>query len=172
MDEFTNVLGVILVGCHACWIEIESEFIWGLTHPSHLSGEGGYYLTILSSTIHSLKNLDSSAGATGEEGGANIGSPKVEGGGANVSETVFCAFEWFIELRQGGDLFFPRWKLCERSYCDVQSFNNSISIIWNNISVLGFVELGWPRLRVELKLEKCMCLFLFTYQASLSKWYF
>ena len=29
--------------------EIEAEYIWGLAHPSLFNGEGGYYLTTLTS---------------------------------------------------------------------------------------------------------------------------
>lgn len=35
-------------------------FYSGLLHPSLLSGEGGYYLTTLSSAIHVLKNFKES----------------------------------------------------------------------------------------------------------------
>ncbi|XP_014208187.1 protein sprint [Copidosoma floridanum] len=42
--------------------EIESEFMWGLIHPSLLTGEGGYYLTTLSSAVQILKGLKSSQG--------------------------------------------------------------------------------------------------------------
>lgn len=38
--------------------EIESEFIWGLVHPSLFNGEGGYYLTTLSSAVQILKGLN------------------------------------------------------------------------------------------------------------------
>ncbi len=37
--------------------EIEAEYMWGLLHPSLLSGEGGYYLTTLSSAVNVLKNF-------------------------------------------------------------------------------------------------------------------
>lgn len=58
--------------------EIEAEYMWGkltynfiifwtdsfeilgLLHPSLLSGEGGYYLTTLSSAVHVLKNFKES----------------------------------------------------------------------------------------------------------------
>lgn len=33
----------------------------GLLHPSLLSGEGGYYLTTLSSAVHVLKNFKDSS---------------------------------------------------------------------------------------------------------------
>lgn len=39
----------VLVHCDQIHIEIEVEYMWGLLDPSLLSGEGGYYLTTLSS---------------------------------------------------------------------------------------------------------------------------
>ena len=32
--------------------------MWGLLHPKLLSGEGGYYLTMLASAIHGLKSSE------------------------------------------------------------------------------------------------------------------
>lgn len=49
--------------------EIEAEYMWGLLHPSLLSGEGGYYLTTLSSAVHVLKNFR----ACSEEQSRSIG---------------------------------------------------------------------------------------------------
>ena len=57
VESFSCLLGYLLVQCNMEWVEVESEYMWGLLHPSLLSGEGGYYLTILSSTIHFLKNI-------------------------------------------------------------------------------------------------------------------
>ncbi|KAH9518891.1 hypothetical protein Btru_008585 [Bulinus truncatus] len=37
--------------------EIEADFMWGLLQPSLLTGEGGYYLTTLSSAVLILKNF-------------------------------------------------------------------------------------------------------------------
>lgn len=37
--------------------EVEADYMWGLLHPSLLTGEGGYYLTTLSSAVHVLKSL-------------------------------------------------------------------------------------------------------------------
>ena len=31
--------------------------MWGLLHPLLLNGEAGYYLTMLSSAVHVLKNM-------------------------------------------------------------------------------------------------------------------
>ena len=38
----------IILGCQ----------MWGLLHPKLLSGEGGYYLTMLASAIHGLKSSE------------------------------------------------------------------------------------------------------------------
>ena len=35
--------------------EVEAEYMWGLVHPSLLNGEGGYYLTTLTSAVNVLK---------------------------------------------------------------------------------------------------------------------
>ena len=34
---------------------MEAEYMWGLAHPSLFKGEGGYYLTTLTSAINVLK---------------------------------------------------------------------------------------------------------------------
>lgn len=39
----------VLVQCEMISMEIEADYMWGLLDPSMLSGEGGYYLTTLSS---------------------------------------------------------------------------------------------------------------------------
>jgi hypothetical protein len=57
VSSFCSLLGYLLVQCGMEWVEVESEYMWGLLHPALLSGEGGYYLTILSSTVHFLKNI-------------------------------------------------------------------------------------------------------------------
>lgn len=57
VSSFCSLLGYLMVQSGMEWVEVESEYMWGLLHPALLSGEGGYYLTILSSTIHFLKNI-------------------------------------------------------------------------------------------------------------------
>ncbi len=57
VEQFSSLLASVLVRLDCNWIEMESEMVWGLLHPSLLAGEGGYYLTILSSTIHFIKSL-------------------------------------------------------------------------------------------------------------------
>ncbi|XP_060531788.1 protein sprint isoform X4 [Cylas formicarius] len=56
-DDFLPLFVWVLVKTNFVAAEIESEYMWGLLHPSLLSGEGGYYLTTLSSAVHVLKNF-------------------------------------------------------------------------------------------------------------------
>lgn len=57
-DDFLPMLIYVLVHCDQIHIEIEVEYMWGLLDPSLLSGEGGYYLTTLSSAICVLKQFE------------------------------------------------------------------------------------------------------------------
>ncbi|KAL8608291.1 hypothetical protein ACOMHN_042158 [Nucella lapillus] len=56
-DDFLPLLIHTLVHCGVGWAELEADYMWGLLHPSVLSGEGGYCLTTLSSAILLLKNF-------------------------------------------------------------------------------------------------------------------
>jgi len=56
-DDFLPLFVWVLVRGGMVAAEIEAEFMWGLLQPSLLSGEGGYYLTTLSSAVHVLKNF-------------------------------------------------------------------------------------------------------------------
>ena len=47
----------VLVQAGLVAAEIEADYMWGLLHPCLLAGEGGYYLTTLSSAVHVLKKL-------------------------------------------------------------------------------------------------------------------
>ncbi|XP_017783155.1 PREDICTED: protein sprint [Nicrophorus vespilloides] len=59
-DDFLPLFVWVLVKTKFVSAEIEAEYMWGLLHPSLLSGEGGYYLTTLSSAVHVLKNFKES----------------------------------------------------------------------------------------------------------------
>ncbi|KAF5308871.1 hypothetical protein FQR65_LT00571 [Abscondita terminalis] len=59
-DDFLPLFVWVLVKTNFVAAEIEAEYMWGLLHPSLLSGEGGYYLTTLSSAVHVLKNFKES----------------------------------------------------------------------------------------------------------------
>ena len=41
--------------------------MWGLLHPKLLSGEGGYYLTMLASAIHGLKSSEEESAAAEDQ---------------------------------------------------------------------------------------------------------
>ncbi|CAL1531236.1 unnamed protein product [Lymnaea stagnalis] len=56
-DDFLPMLIYVLVHCGLVSAEIEADFMWGLLQPSLLTGEGGYYLTTLSSAVLILKNF-------------------------------------------------------------------------------------------------------------------
>ncbi|KAJ9575552.1 hypothetical protein L9F63_007593, partial [Diploptera punctata] len=56
-DDFLPLFVWVLVQSGMVAAEIEADYMWGLLHPSLLSGEGGYYLTTLSSAVHVLKNF-------------------------------------------------------------------------------------------------------------------
>lgn len=61
--DFLPVLIYVLVQCGIVAAEIEADFMWGLIHPSLLNGEGGYYLTSLSSAVLALKNFKNMQGS-------------------------------------------------------------------------------------------------------------
>ncbi|XP_077282807.1 src homology 2 domain-containing protein sprint [Temnothorax americanus] len=59
-DDLLPLVIWVLVRGKVVDAEIEAEYMWGLLHTSLLSGEGGYYLTTLSSAVHVLKTFKSS----------------------------------------------------------------------------------------------------------------
>ncbi|XP_043508470.1 protein sprint [Frieseomelitta varia] len=61
-DDLLPLLVWVLVRGKVVGAEVEAEYMWGLLHPSLLTGEGGYYLTTLSSAVHVLKMFKSSQG--------------------------------------------------------------------------------------------------------------
>ena len=56
-QESPSKLRIILAGCQ----------MWGLLHPKLLSGEGGYYLTMLASAIHGLKSSEAESNAAEDQ---------------------------------------------------------------------------------------------------------
>jgi len=59
-DDLLPLVIWVLIRGKVVDAEIEAEYMWGLLHASLLSGEGGYYLTTLSSAVHVLKTFKSS----------------------------------------------------------------------------------------------------------------
>ncbi|XP_022091301.1 ras and Rab interactor 2-like isoform X1 [Acanthaster planci] len=57
-DDFLPMFIYVLVQCEVVNVEIEADYMWGLLEPTMLSGEGGYYLTTLSSAICVLKQFE------------------------------------------------------------------------------------------------------------------
>ncbi|XP_066281181.1 ras and Rab interactor 2-like [Branchiostoma lanceolatum] len=66
-DDFLPVFIYVLAHCNLTHAEIEAEYMWSLLNPHLVNGEGGYYLTTLSSAIHVLKNLENTEPTTGRE---------------------------------------------------------------------------------------------------------
>lgn len=58
-EDFLPLLAWLLAHCNFCTAEMEADFMWALLQPSLLAGEGGYFLTALSSAAQLLKNLQS-----------------------------------------------------------------------------------------------------------------
>lgn len=57
ISDFLPMFIYVLAHCGLVSAEIEADYMWGLLHPCLLAGEGGYYLTTLSSAVHVLKNM-------------------------------------------------------------------------------------------------------------------
>jgi hypothetical protein len=55
--DFLPMLIYVLVHVGVVSIEVEADYMWGLLHPALLTGEGGYYLTSLSSAVLMLKHF-------------------------------------------------------------------------------------------------------------------
>ena len=55
ISDFLPLFIYVLVHADFCKAEVEAEYMWGLVHPSLLNGEGGYYLTTLTSAVNVLK---------------------------------------------------------------------------------------------------------------------
>ena len=62
-EDFLPLLAWLLARCGFISAEIEADFMWALLQPSLLAGEGGYFLTALSSAAQLLKNLPSQLAA-------------------------------------------------------------------------------------------------------------
>ena len=58
-EDFLPLLALLLAHCGFSTAEMEADFMWALLQPSLLAGEGGYFLTALSSAAQLLKNLQS-----------------------------------------------------------------------------------------------------------------
>ena len=58
-EDFLPLLAWLLAHCGFSTAEMEADFMWALLQPALLAGEGGYFLTALSSAAQLLKNLQS-----------------------------------------------------------------------------------------------------------------
>lgn len=71
-DDLLPLMVWVLVRGKVVDAEIEAEYMWGLLHNSLLNGEGGYYLTTLSSAVQALKNFKSSQNTVSTSNVSNI----------------------------------------------------------------------------------------------------
>lgn len=58
-EDFLPLLAWLIAHCGFSGAEMEADYMWALLQPSLLAGEGGYFLTALSSAAQLLKNLHS-----------------------------------------------------------------------------------------------------------------
>jgi hypothetical protein len=67
-DGFTNmtlqIFIYVVVNSDLRDLETTANYIWNLSEPEALSGEGGYYLTVFCSAIEFIKNFESSSTST------------------------------------------------------------------------------------------------------------
>lgn len=56
-DEFLPLLSYIVCKCGFHFAEIEAEYIFGLMTQANMSGDGGYYATLLCSAAVSMKDF-------------------------------------------------------------------------------------------------------------------
>lgn len=83
-EDFLPLLAWLLAHCGFSTAEMEADFMWALLQPSLLAGEGGYFLTALSSAAQLLKNLQSRP-ASPSDCGSWMGTLTSMPGGGDVS---------------------------------------------------------------------------------------
>jgi hypothetical protein len=66
-DDFLPIFIYVLAQIQFHHAEIESEYMWGLLDPSLLTGEGGYYLTTLSSAVMVIKQIHETDASSGRK---------------------------------------------------------------------------------------------------------
>ena len=65
VPSFCSLLAYLVVHTGVETLEVEAEWMWGLLHPSLLAGQGGHYLSLLSSSLHLIKNVRALLGSQG-----------------------------------------------------------------------------------------------------------
>ena len=65
VPNFCSLLAYLVVHTGVETLEVEAEWMWGLLHPSLLAGQGGHYLSLLSSSLHLIKNVRALLGSQG-----------------------------------------------------------------------------------------------------------
>jgi hypothetical protein len=75
-DDFLPIFIYVICNSHASRLEMTAEYLYSLSNQGHLSGEGGYYLTVFSSSLMFLKTHEWSQ----EELGARDNLPRMNSG--------------------------------------------------------------------------------------------
>ena len=57
LSQICSILCYLLIQTNWDTIEIECEYMWGLLPPTSLAKEGGHYLSLLSCSVHMIKNM-------------------------------------------------------------------------------------------------------------------
>lgn len=73
-EDFLPLLAWLLAHCGFTTAEMEADFMWAMLQPSLLAGEGGYFLTALSSAAQLLKNLQSRPASPSDCGSSWMGT--------------------------------------------------------------------------------------------------
>jgi len=100
LSQICSILCYLLIQTNWDTMEIECEYMWGLLPPTLLAKEGGYYLSLLSCSVHMIKNMFKHNQQ--EEGGrtASLSSSSILHVSVPDEETNTLA-QWSIPTRPG-----------------------------------------------------------------------
>ena len=101
LSQICSILCYLLIQTNWDTMEIECEYMWGLLPPTLLAKEGGYYLSLLSCSVHMIKNMFKH-NQQEEEGGrtASLSSSSILHVSVPDEETNTLA-QWSIPTRPG-----------------------------------------------------------------------
>lgn len=71
-DDFLPLFTYVISKCGFHFAEIEAEYIYGLLHPTLLSGQAGYYVISLCSAAITMKEFRAQFESNEEGGNANV----------------------------------------------------------------------------------------------------
>ncbi|KAL7038955.1 hypothetical protein ACKWTF_009753 [Chironomus riparius] len=68
-DDFLPLFVYVMCKCGFHFAEVEAEYMWGLMHPTQMSGQPGYYVTSLCSAALIVKDMKSKIDQENADGG-------------------------------------------------------------------------------------------------------